>query len=124
MRKILTFAFLALALAAVSLAAVSLAADSAPAPLTQVEPKKVCMINERFMDKDQIPVLVDGKTYYGCCEMCKERLAKDASKRAAVDPVSGKTVDKARAVIGGNAEGRVYYFENEANLKKYRAKKQ
>ena len=119
MRKILTFAFLALAIAAVSFAA-----ENASAPLTQVEPKKVCMINERFMDKDQIPLIVDGKTYYGCCEMCKERLAKDASKRAAVDPVSGKTVDKAKAVIGADAEGKVYYFENAANLKKYGAKNQ
>ena len=122
MRKIqfLTLTFLVLAIAAVSFAADS----TAPAPLTQVESKKVCMINERFMDKDQIPVVVDGKTYYGCCEMCKERLAKDASKRSAVDPVSGKTVDKAKAVIGADAEGKVYYFENEANLKKYGAKKQ
>lgn len=122
MRKfqLLIVAFLALAVAAAAFAATS--AESAP--LTKVEPKKVCMINERFMDKDQIPVVVDGKTYYGCCEMCKERLAKDASKRAAVDPISGKTVDKAKAVIGADAEGKVYYFENDANLKKFGAKKQ
>ncbi|HKR64260.1 MAG TPA: hypothetical protein VJZ00_11065 [Thermoanaerobaculia bacterium] len=118
--QLLIVAFLALAVAAAAFAASS----TEPTPLTKVEPKKVCMINERFMDKDQIPVVVDGKTYYGCCEMCKERLANDASKRVAVDPVSGKTVDKAKAVIGADAEGKVYYFENDANLKKYGARKQ
>ena len=120
MFQLLIVAFLALAVAAAAFAANS----AEPAPLTKVEPNKVCMINERFMDKDQIPVVVDGKTYYGCCEMCKERLAKDASKRVAVDPVSGKTVDKAQAVIGADAEGKVYYFENDTNLKKFGAKKQ
>ncbi len=121
MRK---FQLLIVAILALALAGVAFAAGSAePTPLTKVEPKKVCMINERFMDKDQIPVVVNGQTYYGCCEMCKERLAKDASKRVAVDPVSGKTVDKAKAVIGADAEGKVYYFENDANLKKYGAKK-
>src|SRR5437763_4357353 len=64
-------------------------------PVKQVEAKKVCMINEHYMQKDQIAVKVEGKTYYGCCDMCKQALAKDASKRSAVDPVSGKKVDKA-----------------------------
>jgi YHS domain-containing protein len=71
------------------------------------------------MNKEQIPVVVDGKTYYGCCEMCKKALASDASKRAAVDPVSGKKVDKAAAVIGADADGNVKYFESEKNLQKY-----
>ena len=99
-------------------------ADPAP-PLKKVEPNKVCMINEQFMGREQIPVEVDGKTYFGCCAMCKERLAKDASKRVAVDPISGKEVDKAKAVIGAAEDGSVAYFENEKNLEKYnkRAKK-
>ncbi len=48
--------------------------------------------------------------------MCKERLAKDADSRKAVDPCSNKEVDKAKAVIGADAEGNVQYFENEENL--------
>jgi YHS domain-containing protein len=105
------------------LAAFSLSASVAPPepPLQKVEPARVCMINEQYMEKEQIPVTVDGKTYYGCCEMCKERLAKDASKREAIDPVSGKTVDKARAVIGAAADGRIAYFESEENLARYNA---
>ncbi|HET7712711.1 MAG TPA: hypothetical protein VFL80_12335 [Thermoanaerobaculia bacterium] len=103
-------------------AAVALAGNDA-GTLKKVEPSKVCMINEQFMDKEQIPVEVEGKTYFGCCEMCKKALAGDPNTRHAVDPVSGKTVDKAVAVIGADAKGKVFYFENEKNLKKYNARK-
>ena len=85
----------------------------------RVEPKKVCMINERVFANDQIPVKVAGKTYYGCCEMCKTTLAQDETKRTAVDPVTKRKVDKAVAVIGSDKQGRVYYFENDANLRAF-----
>ena len=88
--------------------------------LKRVETKKVCMVNNTVFEKDQIPVAVQGKMYYGCCEMCKERLARDTGARTAVDPVSGKTVDKAKAVIGARPDGSVLYFESEENLAEYR----
>jgi len=81
------------------------------------------MVNDMDMGKTQIPVVVEGRTYYGCCAMCKERLSKDASVRSAIDPVSGKKVDKAKAVIGKRADGSVVYFENETNLRRYAAKR-
>ena len=81
----------------------------------------VCMVNDMDMGKAQIPVVVEGRTYYGCCAMCKERLAKDAAVRSAIDPVSGKSVDKAKAVIGKRPDGSVVYFETEANLRRYAA---
>ena len=84
------------------------------------ETKKVCMINNQVFEKDQIPVQVEGRTYYGCCEMCKEKLAKDAAARQAVDPVSGKTVDKAKAVIAALPDGKVLYFESVETLAKYK----
>ncbi len=87
--------------------------------LTKVEPKMVCMINEHAMGSEQIAVTVEGKTYYGCCEMCKKTLASDASKRVAVDPVTGKKVDKATAVIAAQANGRIFYFESDETLAKY-----
>jgi YHS domain-containing protein len=91
------------------------------AGLKKVETKKVCMINNQVFEKDQIPVQVAGKTYYGCCEMCKERLAKDAEARTAVDPVTGKKVDKATAVIAALPDLNVLYFESDATLKRYQA---
>ncbi|HJX29327.1 MAG TPA: hypothetical protein VJ885_15565 [Thermoanaerobaculia bacterium] len=90
-----------------------------PNNLKRVETKKVCMINNQIFEKDQIPVQVEGRTYYGCCEMCKERLANDAAARTAVDPVSGKEVDKAKAVIAAKPDGSVLYFESEETMEKY-----
>ncbi|MCI0665372.1 MAG: hypothetical protein L0220_30285 [Acidobacteria bacterium] len=84
-----------------------------------VETKYVCMINNQRFAKEQIPVVVNGKTYFGCCEMCKTALKNKPSNRVAVDPVSGKQVDKAKAVIGADSSDKVYYFENMENLKKF-----
>lgn len=95
-------------------------AEAQTASLKRVETKKVCMINNQLFEKDQIPVEVEGRTYYGCCDMCKERLAKDKAARTAVDPVSGKEVDKAKAVIAALPDGSVLYFESEETLNKYK----
>jgi len=75
----------------------------------------VCMVNDAYMGRPQIPVEVAGLTYYGCCEMCKTRLAREPATRSAVDPVSHRPVDKATAVIAVDHGGTVWYFENEAN---------
>jgi len=103
-------------------AALAVAGEAAKPALKRVEPKKVCMVNNQLFEKDLIPVAVEGKTYYGCCEMCKERLSKDAASRLAVDPVTGKTVDKAAAVIAALPDGKVLYFESEKTLAEYRKK--
>ena len=87
--------------------------------LERVEAKRVCMVNDTVFPRDQIPVDVDGKTYFVCCEMCKGRLAKDAAVRSATDPVSGQAVDKATAVIGASADGKVLYFESEETFSKF-----
>lgn len=87
--------------------------------LRKVEPSYVCMVNNEVMAKPQIPVKVGEQTYYGCCKMCVVTLNKDRKARFAVDPVSGKEVDKAKAVIGAVPSGKVYYFENEENFKAF-----
>jgi YHS domain-containing protein len=118
-----TFALLAFAFLIISnlvRPASALSEKASDGSLTQVETRYVCMINNQKFDKEQIAVDVDGQTYYGCCEMCKEKLKKDKTSRWATDPVSGKKVDKAKAVIGVNSEGKAFYFENADNLKKYK----
>jgi YHS domain-containing protein len=79
----------------------------------------VCMVNNQFMGQPQIPIEVEGRTYYGCCEMCKGRLAGDPASRSATDPVSGSPVDKATAVIGRDNSGRTLYFENDQTFAAY-----
>ncbi len=86
----------------------------------KVEAKFVCFVNQKHFNKPQTEVVVDGKKYYGCCEDCTKQLTENPKIRVAVDPVSGKEVDKAVAVIGMDKAGNVYFFENETNLKKFR----
>lgn len=90
--------------------------------IKRVPTKQVCMINDEFMAKKQIPVDVDGKTYYGCCQACYNALKSDARTRYSVDPVTGNKVDKALAVIGALSNGKVFYFESEKTFRAYQKK--
>ena len=87
--------------------------------VVQVDPQTVCMVNDRAMGRPQIPVQVETQTYYGCCEMCKTRLAAEEAVRYAIDPVTGKRVDKAAAVIGERPDGSVVYFSSEESLGRF-----
>lgn len=103
---VITFGFLALPLYAAE-------------PLKKVDNEKVCMVTDMHFGKKQIPVAFEGKTYFGCCENCKETLSKNAKARTAIDPVSGKSVDKATAYIVTREDNSVLYFENEKTFKQY-----
>lgn len=102
------------------LALLVVAGRAAAEPIERVDAKRVCMITNAYFPKDQIPVQVDGKTYFGCCEMCKGKLSSDATSRTATDPISGKPVDKATAVIGATPDGKVLYFENDSTFTQYK----
>jgi hypothetical protein len=94
-------------------------ATATDAVLRKVAPDEVCMMNNRFMKEKQIPVPIDGRMYYGCCAMCKDKLTNDAAARTGTDPVSGRPVDKAVAVIGAKPSNAVVYFENQENFDTY-----
>lgn len=92
-----------------------------PAGLSRVaDTSQVCMVNDQFMGRPQIPIAVEGRTYYGCCAMCKDRLGKDPATRFARDPVTGEQVDKSLAVIIQDASGKVMYFASEETLQRFR----
>ncbi len=116
MKTFMTFTFACLV--SFSLPALAATADS---KIEIVPNEKVCMVTDAVFPKKQIPVEANGKTYYGCCENCKKTLSEDAKARAAVDPVSGKSVDKASAVIAAREDGSVIYFENKKNFEKFKA---
>lgn len=109
-------------LAVISLSAFAEESQGEKEPVVKVPPIKVCMVNDQVFEKDQIPVEVEGKTYYGCCQMCKKTLAERKEFRVSIDPVSGKEVDKAAAVIGSKKDGKTLYFENEKTFNKYNSK--
>jgi YHS domain-containing protein len=124
MRKILDL-FFATATLSSPLVLPKLALSAEPMTQSQaqtwqkVDSKKVCMVTDMVFPKDQIPVQVGSKTYYGCCENCKATLGQDEKVRFAIDPISGKKVDKASAIIAAGPDGSVAYFESEANLQKF-----
>lgn len=98
----------------------AVAAPSPPAKVTVISDRaQVCMVNNQFMARPQIPVMVEGRTYYGCCAMCKEKIEKNASLRAATDPITQRSVDKATAIIGMQPNGDVLYFESAETLARY-----
>jgi len=98
-------------------------ATSAPQVGDHVPNNLVCMVNNAYMGVPQLEVPFEEKMYYGCCEMCQERIPKEKKARIAVDPYSLKDVDKADAyiVLIGD-RGEVAYFESEKNYKDLMAK--
>ncbi|MEK6781127.1 MAG: hypothetical protein AABY93_05450 [Bacteroidota bacterium] len=96
---------------------------NASLPLSGValDHKLVCMVNNTYLGVDQIPVIVQSKTYYGCCQKCVQDLNSDETVRFAVDTYSKATVDKALAfrTMNPNKPGTILYFESELNAKLY-----
>ncbi|KAA9325153.1 hypothetical protein [Adhaeribacter soli] len=94
------------------------ASEANPMTETGLPKDLVCMVNNAYMGKKQFPVPFEDKMYYGCCEMCVKTIKNERSVRYAVDPVSGKEVDKSVAFIAlkpGSSSGEVQYFESEKN---------
>lgn len=94
---------------------------SLPVSGISLDHKLICMVNNTYMGTDQIPVIVENKTYYGCCDNCVKAINTDETVRMAIDPFSKIEVDKAMAVITLNPEkkGSVLYFESEQNAKEF-----
>lgn len=87
-----------------------------------VESKKVCMVNDKFMGIDQIPIKVGKKIYYGCCQNCVDKLQSNQNNvRFAKDPLTGEQVDKVDAYIVMLTDGsnKVLYFQSEQNYQEY-----
>lgn len=92
--------------------------------ITRLVNSQVCMINNRFMNSDQIAVPLNDKTYYGCCEGCVKALKDDSITHYIADPLSGEQVDKAIAFIIGKPGSKedVLYFKTATNAREYFAK--
>ena len=84
----------------------------------------VCMMQDMVLGKAGIPIQFAGKTYYGCCEMCKEKIKNEPQKYTrATDLVSRKPVDKSESFIY-SVDGTAYYFASDANRKTFAASPQ
>ena len=88
--------------------------------LTRVASSHTCMGSNQAQEKPQDYALVDGRPYYGCTDMCIANLKQNPGFRYSLDPVSGKRVDKAWAIVGARKNGQLLYFESEENFLSYR----
>lgn len=89
----------------------------------QVPNELVCMVNDAYMGKPQIAVPVNGKTYYGCCQMCVKKLNEQESARTAFDPHSGRMIDKVDAyLVLLDEQGTVGYFESQKSYESFKSK--
>lgn len=102
---------------------VLMAHEPEQSPLSKpVEAKHVCMMNDKYMGVDQIPVLVEGKTYYGCCAGCAAALKDNRNNvRSSKDPLTGESVDKASAYIVVLADGtnQALYFKSQKTYQQF-----
>tara|TARA_R110000868_G_scaffold408148_1_gene690537 strand:+ start:2296 stop:2868 length:573 start_codon:yes stop_codon:yes gene_type:complete len=82
---------------------------------------KVCMANNRFMGVPQIPIDVNGTSYYGCCENCVEKLQKNLDDvRFGNNPLNDTKVDKASAaIVQDKSSGSVFYFASKADAQAF-----
>jgi hypothetical protein len=94
--------------------------EVAPAVTLIEDARLVCMVNNMYMASPQEPVQVEGKTYFGCCPACRDRLTTDASLRTARDPVTNEVVDKSRAVLARDDRNAILYFASADTMRQYR----
>jgi len=89
---------------------------AAKKPLVKVNPSRTCMIKNYLYKEKQKAIPLDGKTYYACCLPCERTLTLDEKSRWSEDPVTGEKIDKAKAVVAADKNGRISYFKNEKTL--------
>lgn len=76
----------------------------------------ICMTNDTVQKQAGLPQVYQGKTYYLCCEGCRQGFKADPDKFShAHDPISNERVDKAEALVYG-FQGKAYFFANRKNL--------
>lgn len=102
------------------------AEEAAPvaSPLSGVEikaqqHKDVCMVTNNVGLMKMIPVKVEGKTYYGCCQGCVGKLKNNRAYRYTTDPVTGREIDKAKAFIVADKAKKALYFESKETAEKF-----
>jgi YHS domain-containing protein len=96
-------------------------ADAPDGDVTPVQARFVCMITNKVFVEEQIRIPLDDRVYYGCCQMCVAKINDNKESRYTTDPVTGKRVNKADAVIGADESGAVYYFESNETLDAFNA---
>jgi YHS domain-containing protein len=118
--------YLVIALATLGLAGLAAAAllanQPAPADASQGpinDRSRVCMLQDTLQGRSGLPYVYRGKTYYLCCGGCLAAFQQNAAIYSrAIDPVDGRSVDKADAPAYAY-HGHAYYFASASNLAEF-----
>jgi len=85
--------------------------------------QQICMFRNELKMGPATPVLIDGETYYVCCQMCADKLKLNFhDSQFAVDEYSHHRIKKSKAfiVLTKKSNGKVSYFESEENFKHFK----
>ena len=74
------------------------------------------MSTNTFAKTAQKEINLDGSKYFASGTGHEANLARNASARFAVDPLTNKKVNKASAATYADASGRVFYFESDESF--------
>lgn len=109
-----TIGLAGLALAGAMLANQPTPADASQGPIS--DRSKVCMLQDAVQGRSGLLYVYRGKKYYLCCGGCLATFQRNAAIYSrAIDPVDGRTVDKADAIAYAY-QGHAYYFASASNL--------
>ena len=95
---------------------------SLPPQQDTIAHSKICMVDDFYQGNyPTLPLKLSTKTYYGCDPKAIRELTAKNEVRSATDPVTGRKVDKAAAVIAlhPKRDGKVLYFESHDTFAQY-----
>ncbi|MGZ2369478.1 hypothetical protein ACXR6G_06805 [Ancylomarina sp. YFZ004] len=82
----------------------------------------VCMLGGDIKTKPTLPIEINSKTYWGCCQNCLGKLQRNENNALyALDPLSGESVNKADAIIRQDPQNnkRVFFFKSNETYNQY-----
>lgn len=88
----------------------------------EIQHSRVCMVNGDIKLHSVRSVTVNGKTYWGCCQHCISLLRYNTAQvRFTTDPVTGKKINKADAVIFPDPHNsrRAMFFQSDSTYEQY-----
>lgn len=88
----------------------------------EIPDSMVCMVSGEVKNKAIKPIIVNGKTYWGCCSRCIAKLTNNIGNvQFAMDPLTKKQINKADAIIRLNPkyQKQALFFESNKTYHQY-----
>lgn len=85
----------------------------------EVEGQQICMYRNKLNVGPSIPIVIEGETYYVCCQGCADKLQQNyQDSQYGEDKFTHHRIKKTKAFIAlqKGSNGKVSYFESEENF--------